>query len=268
VKIISIGDVHGRPYWKQIEPKKYDKIIFTGDFVDSYNYSNEQILVNLMEIIELKKDFPDKVILILGNHDLHYMWNYKTFGCSGYRPALYHDLHDLFNDNRNLFQIAFQIGNHIWTHAGISKGWYNFNKGFIEHYLEMFKPDDNRSIDGLEIVKELNLADVLNIMLWTKDNHLLHQVSDYRGGVYQYGGITWADRKETINGYLPGYHQIVGHTPINEITMFGDEKGSIRYIDVQRNQDDRDYDDQKYFEAYKEERKHDFPLTLFYECEL
>lgn len=254
MKIISIGDVHGRPFWKKIDPKNYDKIIFTGDFVDSYIYTNEEILVNLMEIIELKKDFPDKVVLILGNHDLHYMWDYKTFGCSGYRPALYHDLHDQFNDNRNLFQVSFQMDNHIWTHAGISKGWYKFNREVIEEYTDRF---DCKT-----------LAEVLNIILWTKDNHILHQVSDYRGGVYQYGGITWADRKETMNGYLPGYHQIVGHTPINEITMFGDDSGSIRYIDVQRNQEDRDYDDKQYFEKYKEEKKHDFPLTLFYECEL
>lgn len=254
MKIITIGDVHGRPYWKNIDPKKYDKIIFTGDFVDSYIYTNEEILENLMAIIELKKDFSEKIVLILGNHDLHYMWDYKTFGCSGYRPELYHDLHDLFNDNRNLFQVAFQIGNHIWTHAGISKGWYKFNQEVIEGYTDKF---DCKTI-----------AEVLNIILWTKDNYILHQVSDFRGGVYQYGGVTWADRKETMNGYLPGYHQYVGHTPINEITMFGDENGSIRYIDVQRNQEDRDHDDRQYLEKYKEEKKHDFPLTLFYEFEL
>lgn len=268
MKIITIGDIHGRPFWKNIDPTKYDKVIFTGDFVDSHKYSNEEILENFMAIIDLKKDFPEKVVLILGNHDLQYMWDYRTFGCSGFRSELYHDLHDLFNNNRDLFQVAFQIGNHIWTHAGISKGWYNFNKGFIEHYLEMFKPDENRSIDGLEIVKELNLADVLNIILWTKDNHLLHQVSDYRGGVYQYGGITWADRRETMNGYLPGYHQIVGHTPIDQITMFGDENGSIRYIDVLGRVENQEWQKEEYFKKYNEIMSDELPITMFYECEI
>ena len=148
MKIISVGDVHGRPYWRDIDPQKYDKIVFTGDYVDSYKYSNEEIFENLKKIIDLKKEFPDKVVLILGNHDLHYMWDYESFGCSGFRAAMYHDLHDLFYDNKHLFQIAFQIGNYIWTHAGISKGWYNFNKRVIDEYWKIFEPKENESIDG------------------------------------------------------------------------------------------------------------------------
>lgn len=258
MRVISIGDIHGRRYWKGINPDDFDIIIFDGDYVDSFEFTDEEIIENLKEIIEFKIKYPDKVVLILGNHDISYMWSYEEFACSGFRSDIFYDLHDLFHLNKRLFQIAYQIGNHIWTHAGISKGWYNFNKEIIEGYKEKFKPEDG---------SELNLGDVLNMILWTKDNQILHQVSDHRGGVYKYGGITWADRKETINGHLPGYHQIVGHTPIDEITMFGDEKESIRYIDVQRNQDNRDYDDQQYFKKYNEVRKHDFPLTLFYECE-
>ena len=258
MKIISIGDIHGRPFWKNVDPTKYDKVIFTGDFVDSYKYSNEEILENLMAIIDLKKDFPEKVVLILGNHDLQYMWDYKTYGCSGFRAGLYHDLHDLFYDNRNLFQIAFQIGNHIWTHAGISKGWYKFNEQIIEQYHETFKQEGS----------ELNLADILNIILWTKDNERLHQVSDYRGGVYQYGGITWADRKETINGHLPGYHQVVGHTPIDQITMFGDENGSIRYIDVLGRVEYQEEQKVEYFKKYNEIMPDELSITMFYELEL
>lgn len=254
MKIISIGDIHGKNYWKEIDPTKYDKIIFNGDLVDSYYHTDMEILSNLMEIIEFKKDFPDKVVLILGNHDLQYRWSYAEFGCSGYRAQMYHDLHDLFYDNKNLFQVAFQIGNHIWTHAGISKGWYDFNREAIEGFVDKFETK--------------TLADTFNGIMLTKDNPILHQVSDYRGGVYQYGGITWADRRETMNGYLPGYHQIVGHTPILEITKFGDEEGSIRYIDVLGKVAQRE-EEAKFYEAkYNEKFNDEFPVTKFYEFEL
>lgn len=254
MKVVTIGDIHGRPYWKNINPDNYDVIIFDGDYVDSYRFTDFDTLDNLMQIIDFKKEFPEKVFLNLGNHDLQYMWDYATFGCSGFRAQMYHDLHDLFYDNKNLFQVAHQIGNHIWTHAGISKGWYNYNKPIIDDYTTRFETK--------------NLAETLNIILWTKDNHILHQVSDIRGGNYEFGGITWADRKETRNGYLPGYHQIVGHTPIDQITLFGDENGSIRYIDVLGRVESHEQKKIEYFKKYKEPWNEELNISMFYECEL
>jgi hypothetical protein len=34
----------------------------------------------------------------------------------------------------------------------------------------------------------------------------------FRGGLYQDGGIFWADREETLHDPLQSYHQIIGHT--------------------------------------------------------
>ena len=70
MKTISIGDIHGRDIWKNVNPSKYDKIIFVGDYVDSFTISNTTILNNLLDIIEFKKSFKNKVILLLGNHDI------------------------------------------------------------------------------------------------------------------------------------------------------------------------------------------------------
>ncbi len=218
MKIISISDIHGRPYWKEIDVNQYDKVIFVGDYVDSYDRRDVEILTNLEAIIELKKEYPDKVVLLLGNHDIGYMFLNEGYNCSGFRPAMQINLMPLFKLNKDLFQIAFQIGKHIWTHAGISKGWYDYNREDIERIASTFETKD--------------LADTLNHMLHLKENRLLHQVGNYRGGSYQFGGITWADRKETKNDYLPGYFQIVGHTPCDVIMHYGDENGSIRYIDV------------------------------------
>lgn len=220
MKIISIGDIHGRNYWKIIDINKIDLIVFVGDYVDSFFYTDQEILANLLDIIQLKKDYPDKVILILGNHDIQYYFLNEGFGCSGFRPTMGASLKHVFNENRELFQAAHQIGNTIWSHAGISNGWFEYNRLIIEEVAAKFETKD--------------LADTLNHMLRMnyRYNGVLHQVGRTRSGYYPYGGITWADRSETRENYLNGYHQIVGHTPIEFITKFGDERGSIRYIDV------------------------------------
>ena len=35
LKTITVPDVHGHDYWKEINPDKYDKIIFIGDYMDA-----------------------------------------------------------------------------------------------------------------------------------------------------------------------------------------------------------------------------------------
>lgn len=217
MKIISIGDIHGRPYWKEIDPTKYDKIIFEGDYVDSQYYSGAEIIENLREIIQFKLQNYQKVILLIGNHDAQYIWDDPDFRCTGFNAPIAMELHKIFTENY-VFQVAYQEGNHIWTHAGISTGWYKHNIEVIKEIETKFNTKD--------------LADTLNHMMMLKENKVLHQVGELRGGYLKYGGITWADKKETMNGYLPGYHQIVGHTSIRSIEKYGDENGSIRYIDV------------------------------------
>jgi hypothetical protein len=47
----------------------------------------------------------------------------------------------------------------------------------------------------------------------------------------QAGGIMWADRSETREDNLDGYHQIVGHTSIARNTTIEQNGSSITYID-------------------------------------
>lgn len=271
MKIISIGDIHGRDYWKEIDPTKYDKIIFVGDYVDQFPpMKDQEIMTNLLEIITLKKTYPDKVELLLGNHDLQYMF-LGQFGCSGFRPSQAQALQILFNTNKDIFKVAYQLGEYLWTHAGVSNGWYNKNRKIIMSYAKEFDCK--------------NEADTFNVMLWTKDNGILHQVSRSRGGSYEFGGITWADRTETHNDYVQGLHQIVGHTPTMQITKFGDEKGSIRYIDVfneeffqrerikavkNKTTKNSKYDDKikELFPDFTSPLKEELPITKFYEFEI
>ncbi len=138
MKILIIPDVHGRTFWKRpLEKyiKKVDKIVFLGDYCDPYmdegiEYEWQNVIENFNKIIELKKQNPEKIILLLGNHDLHY--RNKQFDeyarSTRYDYAHANKLFELFNgDNHKLFQICYTVNNDnkkiIFTHAGITKFW-------------------------------------------------------------------------------------------------------------------------------------------------
>lgn len=219
LKTISVGDLHGYDGWKCIDADKYDKIIFIADYCDSFTFGNLDILHNLKEIIDLKKQYPEKIELLLGNHDISYMY-FPNFFCEGFRAEARPALEMLFNDNKRLFNVAYQYRNYLWTHAGVSNKW-----------LGEFKPlAEERGIWD----DKLPLADILNMANETSLRGKLFQKSGKRmryGDTDLVGGIMWADRSETREDYLDGHHQIVGHTPISRNTTIEHNGSSITYID-------------------------------------
>lgn len=235
-RILTIGDIHGENTWKQpleyyrpddVETNinLYDYIVFVGDYVDSFELSDTQIYKNLLEIVDLKLKYPDKVILLLGNHDVQYI--HKGNGCSGYRPSMYLQLNELFTRHEKLFQIAFQIENYLWSHAGLHRGFYKYQ---IEQQKYVIHNGVQR--EELEIDKSGNVADILN---WCYEvrHQPIFDCGWSRGGSQKVGGPLWADKDETYKKPLLGFHQIVGHTRTNEIKHYDNYKGdtSITYID-------------------------------------
>jgi len=217
MKILIVGDVHGRSNWENWIDDSYDKIIFVGDYVDHWTISNMRIIENLNNIIYFKKDNPNKVILLLGNHDNQYMFSYSSHGCSGFRSESYFDLHELFNKEKDLFQAAYQIDNYLFTHAGVSQEWFD------REYP--YKP------------KLKNLAESFNTAFKMKERSLF-DVGYSRGGFQGVGGIFWADRKETQSNMLIDIHQVVGHTHIDKITTYylnndTNSNTSITYTDCE-----------------------------------
>lgn len=216
---VAIGDIHGRNGWmKNIDflLSKYKKIIFVGDYVDSFNLSNDEILQNLLALIELKKKHPNQVILLLGNHDIHY-WLYPNFQGKGFVYNNLTVLNVLFEENKNLFQVAYQIDNILCTHAGVSQTWINMVK--------------ENGFDILEqLSEEFSLADILNDM----GKSSRHQDSVFTpGGISKAVGPCWLRPSQYLRNPLLGYKQIVGHTYKNGIeTYLVDANTSITVIDV------------------------------------
>jgi predicted MPP superfamily phosphohydrolase len=216
MKHLVIGDLHGKDCWKGIDPAAYDKIVFLGDYVDHWTLPDQKIYKNLLDVIALKKEHPEKVELLLGNHDVQYL-HYPHFLCSGFRPAMQRSLTEVFNSNRDIFSIAYQRNDHLFTHAGVTNCWY---AEFLNiPLLQKIKDEED------------TIADLLNKIEQTNQRGLLHRAGKTRGG-YGCGGVTWADREEMIADALEGFHQVVGHTELRKVEVYPFSNKSVTFIDV------------------------------------
>ena len=207
---VVFGDIHGLTFWEKIVDDNPEcRYIFLGDYLDPYeNIPVRQLIENLRKIIQLKKDRTNDVILLLGNHDLHYIQlKFKPY-CR-YDYTIEGDAHALFLENLHWFTYAYQEGNRIFTHAGISERWF-FND---------FNGDANK-----------NIADQLNNPS-PAQLPALHRCGAIRGGArFTVGGIFWADIDELHNP-LPGYSQFVGHNRVENLQTHTCNGGEITFCD-------------------------------------
>ncbi|QJW88806.1 metallophosphoesterase [Spirosoma taeanense] len=220
MKCLSISDLHGLTVWQQINFDAYDRIIFIGDYTDSYEVNDETIYKNLNDIIQLRQQYPQKVVLLIGNHDAQYL-HYPHYGCSGFRMWAQPSLSNLFARHKALFQIAHQEGAYLFTHAGVTNRW-----------LARLLTQTGRQTST--ITSDFNVADLLNDVHGQSQSvrDLLFEAGPRRGGSDPFSGPVWADRTETRADYLKGFHQVVGHTPTDDFLTIGDATGSITYTDV------------------------------------
>ena len=125
IKINVLGDTHGLPFWKELIDKNAVNV-FLGDYLDAKiaEFRSTQMR-NFLEILQYKQDNPEKVKLLLANHDLPYMF----LGKYGYNIDVNADAinnHTIFQANKHLFDgVAYAIGNYLITHAGVTKQWYD-----------------------------------------------------------------------------------------------------------------------------------------------
>ena len=266
---MSIGDIHGNEKWKLAifktfakyekwrkavdDPKRdlqslqaehptlyaMDKIIFVGDYVDSFTASNVVMKNNLENLVHLKKTLPDKIVLLLGNHDLQYIveGNY----CTGYRPEMWLDFREIFSKNIDCFQFAYghesNIGerckNTLWTHAGVTEGW-------LESLKQIIDSPNFKYFSEFENWKSMKVEDLLNKALEYR-LPVLFTVDANSGGSAKYAGPLWVRPKSLTKNAITGFDQVVGHTPMETIkveaiinsteTTYSDQIESIFYID-------------------------------------
>lgn len=217
MKIVVLGDIHGRLCWKDIiEKEDPDKVIFLGDYVTTHDgITVDQQLSNLEDILKYKEDNFDKVILLRGNHDDQHL-GYSWAKCSGYNIKLEEYMSNESFKERflKLTQWIYIYDDFIFSHAGVSVTWL-----MNEVARDL---DETTSIDTL--LNHINEMEPSESFGFIPDNYF-----DCTG-TSSTQPPTWIRPSSLIECMVPGYNQVVGHTPVKNIGGVDNSEGKTLYL--------------------------------------
>lgn len=224
MKLVAIGDIHGRDIWKQIIAKEQDadEFVFVGDYFDSFTVKGPDQINNFLDIIEFKKQSKVPVTLIIGNHDHHYYPGIDDSGTSGYQTLLAPSIKYVVNENKQYLQAAYQSDEFVFTHAGLSSEW-------LDDTIEDWNAD--------------NVVDKVNELFQYQPGKIAYrsykQVGDQVYGAQGYGneafqGPIWIRPLALMNANKKTLRkkiiQVVGHTPQDNIDIEGKSTGGRYYF--------------------------------------
>lgn len=225
-KIVVIPDLHGLGIWKYIitQNENANLYIFLGDYLDSFNIPGEEQGKNLLDIIEFKKRNSDRVILLLGNHCVHYLSGIGDTNTSGYQAGMAPTFEWIFESNKDLFQMAYKHENILFTHAGFAPTWIES----LVKYSDVPKELVEWNIETID----QTINDI-----W-KYKPLSFLFRDYNGRADPYGDNVWQspiwirpkslmkDCQEIKKDII----QVVGHTQQNQVDINGKSTGGRYYF--------------------------------------
>lgn len=198
MKILVLGDIHGRRIWKDIIKKENpDKVIFLGDYASTHEgIDSDQQIEELYAILDYKENNPNKVILLRGNHDMQHL-GYYWAECSGLnlRVRQYMSTSDVKNWFLSLTQWVYidEELKTIFSHAGVSSIWME----------RIAKIDDIHGINELEPSEKFGFC--------------ANSPFDCCGDS-ETQPPTWIRPYALATCNVLGYGQVVGHTPQRDIS--------------------------------------------------
>lgn len=209
---LILGDIHGNfdKAEKFLAFKPEETHIFVGDYVDSFEETDEQIYNTLKLCIE------SQAILLLGNHDLQY-FNEPPFTCSGRRYHAVQSLENVFETFIDRFVPCIAVDGFIVTHGGISEGFGN---------SALKTTDVNLIANKITILWDTYLETRFKrAKNAPRSPNSLFNISPTRGGNDSFSGPFWADYRDDK---LYGVSQVFGHsrTPLGNIIKVGPKKKS------------------------------------------
>ena len=203
---LIISDVHCE--WenadKIIKHVKADTVISLGDIFDSFTETADSI----RESAEWFVDFVNNPnhIMLFGNHEQNYAFNYLCLHCSGYEQWKYFLIKDIVPRSvwDKLKWYHFLDNTWLLTHAGLHndnvprqiKTYSNDLPKFIAKLSKYLDHEIRRGLD-----KAANGAES-----W------IFNAGYARCGNQKVGGITWCDHNTEMHPII-GLSQIYGHSP-------------------------------------------------------
>jgi len=217
MKTLVLGDTHGRPYWKEIVANENpDRVIFIGDYFDSYDdYTAAEQMHNFKEIIEYKESGKSDVIVLVGNHDFHYVDGSEHY--SGYQFGAASGINILLSDNMKHLQMAYEMDGYLFTHAGVSHDWYTY-------WMKMLQ------LEGGSVVDNIN-------EMWKTSSRPFRFTGFNPYGDSKESSPIWIRpkslQKANRDTFRDQFIQVVGHTQQNKIDIEGKSTGGrYYYIDT------------------------------------
>jgi predicted phosphodiesterase len=227
MKTVLIGDIHGHDSWKQIiqQEQDADRIIFVGDYFDSFTVPGLIQCQNFQDIIEFKTTTDKEVVLMIGNHDYHYFPEIGENGTSGYQAVMAPTINHIINTNREHLQLAYQFDDFIVTHAGLSSEWLDdtlvgwTKENVVEKVNELFKYQPKKiEYRSFKYYGEDNTKGVLSGGYGNET---------YQGPLWIRPRALMASNYDTLRNEI---RQIVGHTPQKQIDIKGMSTGGRYYF--------------------------------------
>lgn len=141
-KRLVIGDIHGHiePFMSIYNKEDPDDVIILGDYFDSFTGTDQDIVNCFKDILEAqKKHKKGEFILIIGNHDFHYMDLSETY--SGKRNSYAIHVSILLDKclEKKLMQYVYvdEPNKTVYSHAGITNSWLSENRLFISTLTDL-----------------------------------------------------------------------------------------------------------------------------------
>ena len=185
-KVLVVGDIHGRKFWEKPCQEWQGPIIFLGDYHDPYpqEISKEKSLENLENLVRYVNKNKHRCTCLLGNHDGNYL--IKDGFADRVDYGNYHEVTSLLK--RLDLKVAYRVNDILFSHAGVLPKWLKVNN--------------------------LSIEDVHNLKF---DHKALTDISPWRGGLSEVGGILWGDIREyALEDHIPNLYQVFGHTQMKK----------------------------------------------------
>jgi hypothetical protein len=190
LKIICVPDSHQSNHWRKllkIDLNTIDKIVFLGDYFDCWENEWPYQGENFENIIQFKKDAPDKIDVLFGNHDTSYLLDER---CSGHQPYKAIDIKEMIENSMQFMQVVSVYDNYIFSHAGVSFKWMRYA--------------------GIKDFNKINqlFKERPNFFKWTGPDVFGNNTNE---------GPLWIRPASLYRTSIKEFNQIVGHTEVDSL---------------------------------------------------